>query len=177
MHSNVLGIAGRHEESIAEGERGVQLDPESFLAQWNLMRGYAWGGQHERAIELAPALLRDSGRHQWVLGTLAWACDKAGQSDRARAIYEEMVGRSHHEFVSPFWLASVAASAGSMAQAIGCVERAVKERDPLVFWGRLVPFWDVVRVQPEFRSAMGEVWAMLYSTPDQSPKPGQRSHP
>jgi predicted Zn-dependent protease len=177
MHSNVLGFVGRHEESIAEAERAVGLDPESFLAQWNLMRAYAWAGQNDRAIEKAPALLRDSGRHQWVLGTLAWTCAKAGQSDRARAIYEEMTGRSHHEYMSPFWLASAAASAGSMAQSIRCVERAVNERDPLVFWGRLVPFWDVTRVQPEFRSAMGEVWAMLYSPRDHSPQPLRRLDP
>ena len=169
MHSNVLGFVGRHEESIEVAQRASGIDAESFLAQWNLMRAYAWAGHHDRAIGMAPGLLRVSGRHQWVLGTLAWTCGKAGQSDRARAIHEEMEARSHHEFMSPFWLAVAAASAGSFEQSIRRVERAVNERDPLVFWGRIVPFWDAIRLQPELKAVMGKVWALGPQTPFASP--------
>jgi serine/threonine-protein kinase len=158
MHSHVLGVTGRHEESIAQAERAMSLDAESFFAQWNLMRAHAWAGHWARAIELAPALLGSSGRHQWVLGLLAWTYGKAGREEHARAVWSEMEGRSRHEFVAPFWLAVVAASAGLLEEAIRQIERGVGERDSLVGWGRRTPFWDTIRTHPRFDDLMRKVW-------------------
>jgi serine/threonine-protein kinase len=112
MHSYVLGIAGRQEESIAEAERSRSLDPDSFFPHWNMMRGYAWAGHYDRAIAEAPALFEASGRHAWALGLLAGTYGRAGRADRARAVYDELEARSRHEFVSPTWLAIAAGSAG-----------------------------------------------------------------
>jgi hypothetical protein len=122
------------------------------------MRGRAWAGQYELAIEMAPALLRVSGRHQWVLGTLAWTYGKAGHAEQARAVCDEMEGRSRHEFVSPFWLATAAASSGLMDQAIHRARRAVADRDPIVVWGRVIPFWDTIRADPRFEEVTRGVW-------------------
>ena len=88
------------------------LDAESFFAHWNMMRGHAWAGNYDRAIEEAPALLGDSGRHPWALGLLAWTYGRAGRTDRARACYDELEARSRHEFVPPAWLSVAAGSAG-----------------------------------------------------------------
>jgi serine/threonine-protein kinase len=158
MHSHLLGFVGQHEESIAEAERSFELDQDSFFAHWNIMRGNAWAGNYERAIEIAPGLLRVSGRNQWVLGLLAWTYGKAGQIARARAVYDELEGRSRHEFIAPFWLATAAASAGLLDQAIAFVERGVAERDPLVVWGRVIPFWDQVRTHPGYEAATRTIW-------------------
>ncbi len=154
MHSQLLGFAGRHDESIAEAERSLGLDAESFYAHWNVMRGHAWAGVYDRAIEEAPALLAVSGRHVWALGLLAWTYGRAGRAEQARAVYDELLARSRHEFVSPAWLAMSAGSAGLVEEAIGWVDRAVAERDPLVLWGPRMPFWDPVRTHPRFAEIM-----------------------
>jgi TolB-like protein len=39
MHAFLLGIVGRHEESIVVAEQALSLDPESFFAHWNHVRG------------------------------------------------------------------------------------------------------------------------------------------
>ncbi len=158
MHSHVMGFAGRHAESVAEAERAYGLDEDSFFAHWNLMRGYAWSGQGERAMEVAPALLRESGRHPWVLGALAWTYGKAGRADLARTVYDEMTARSRREFMGPFWLATAAASAGLGEESIHWVERAVADRDPLIVWGRIVLFWDDMRAHPRFEETVRGVW-------------------
>ncbi|HYQ88146.1 MAG TPA: protein kinase, partial [Candidatus Binatia bacterium] len=111
MNSYLLGIAGRDEDSIVEAERSLAIDAESFFARWNVMRAHAWAGDYPRAIEEAPALLGDSGRHHWALGLLAWTYGRAGRADRARACYDELEGRSRHEFVSPSWISVTAGSA------------------------------------------------------------------
>jgi serine/threonine-protein kinase len=157
MHSYILGIAGRHEESIVEAERSLGLDSESFFAHWELMRAHAWAGDYDRARQEAPALLAASGRHAWALGLLAWTYGKAGHPDRARACFEELEARSRHEFVAPNWLAVAASSAGLAEESIRWLERAVAGRDPLVAWARL-PFWDAIRKHPRFHEVMGELW-------------------
>jgi serine/threonine-protein kinase len=172
MHSYVLGFVGRHAESIAAAERSFKIDGESFFAHWNLMRGCAWDGQYQRAIEMAPALLRASGRHPWGLGTLAWAYGRAGRPESARAVFEEMDARSHHEFMSPFWLTVAAASAGLMERAIGYLERTVAERDPLAVWVRMNRFCEEIRAHPRFEDVVRAVWAGPGARPPVPPRPG-----
>ncbi len=150
MHSFLLGIAGRHEESLAEAERSLALDEESFFAHWNVVRGHAWAGRHDRAIEEAPALLAASGRHAWALGLLAWIYGRSGDADRARACYDEMEGRSRHEFVGASWLAVAAASAGLVDPGVRWVERAVAHHEPVVLWARILPLWDALRGDPRY---------------------------
>jgi len=158
MNSYILGIVGRHEESISEAERSVALDAESFFARWSLMRAHAWAGHYDRAIAEAPALLGDSGRHHWALGLLAFTYGRAGRLDRARACYDELEGRSRHEFVSPSWLSAAAGSAELEELGIRWMERAVAERDPLVLWSRRLPYWEFHRARPRFHEVMREVW-------------------
>src|SRR6266446_3931975 len=158
MNSYLLGIVGRQEESMVEAERSMGLDAESFFARWNLMRAHAWAGAYDRAIEEAPVLLGDSGRHNWALGLLAWTYGRAGRADRARACYDELEARSRHEFVSPSWLSVAAGSAGLEEPAIRWTERAVAERDPLVLWSRRLPFWEYHRAHPRFNEVMRRVW-------------------
>jgi serine/threonine protein kinase/tetratricopeptide (TPR) repeat protein len=159
MHSHILGVTGRHEESIREAERGVTLDPDSFFAQWNCVRAYAWAGQPDAALALAPSVLRESGRNQWALGTLAWVYGALGRRAEARAVHDELEGRSRHEFVAATWLAVAAGAAGDGERAIGYAERAVAERDPLIVWSRRVPFWDAVRRHPRYEDVTAVVWA------------------
>ena len=158
MHSYLLGITGKHEESTVEAERSMGLDSESFFARWNLMRAHAWAGHYDRAIEEAPTLLGDSGRHNWALGLLAWTYGRAGRTDHARACYDELEGRSRHEFVSPCWLSVAAGCADLEEPAIGWAERAVADRDPLLLWSRRLPFWEYHRARPRFKEVIRGVW-------------------
>jgi hypothetical protein len=158
MHSYMLGIAGLSDESIDEAERSFRLDEDSFFAHWNLMRSHAWAGHHQRALQEAPSLLSNSGRSHWGLGLLAWTYGSAGGAEQARAVYDELEGRSRHEFVSRAWLAVSAASAGLDDAAIGWAERAVTEHDPLVLWARRLPFWERIRAHSRFAEVMCGVW-------------------
>ena len=158
MHSFLLGVSGSHRESIAEAERSLNLDEDSFWAHWNVMRGYAWAGDYDRAIREAPALLGASGRHPWSLGMLGWTYGRAGRGELAGAVYVELEGRSRHECVSPGWLAVAAGSAGLAEESIRWAERAVAEGDAVVLWARSLPFWDFVREHPRFQDVMRGVW-------------------
>jgi tetratricopeptide (TPR) repeat protein len=157
MFSFVLGVAGRQDESLAEAERSVALDAESFFAQWNLMRACAWSGRYDRAMESAPGLLADSGRHPWALGLLAFTHGRAGRAEEAKACYDELEGRSRHEFVPSAWLAIAAGWGGLEGPAVRWAERAAAERDVLVQWSSRLPFWDFLRAHGCFARIVATV--------------------
>ena len=154
MHSQILGVAGRHEESIAVAESSLGADADSFYSQWNVMRAHAWAGHYERAIAEAPSLFAVSGRHQWALGLLGWTYGEAGHVERARACYDELEARSRHEYIAPSWLAVVGSAAGLTELAIEWVERSINERDPLAIWSLRFPMWNKLRSHPRYRSIM-----------------------
>jgi hypothetical protein len=73
-------------------------------------------------------------------------------------LYDELDGRSRHEFVSPAWLLVAAGAAGFEERAIRWAERAMAERDPLMHWARRLPFWEYHRALPQFQELMRHVW-------------------
>jgi len=154
MHSQILGVLGRHEESIVAAERALELDADSFYSHWNVMRSHAWAGHYERAIQEAPALLSASARNQWSLGLLGWTYGRAGLTDKARACYDELEARSRHEFVSPSWLAVTAGASGMIEEGLRWAQRTITDRDPLALWARSFPFWDALRSDPRFADVM-----------------------
>jgi serine/threonine-protein kinase len=158
MNSMMLAFAGRHDESIREAERSHAADPDSLLSHWNILRSHAWAGHHARAIELAPGVLAASGRNLWPLATVGWTYGKLGDATKSRAVYDELEARSRHEFVGPFWLATAAASAGLLDEAMRLAERAVVEHDPFVIFARRIPLWDGLRADPRLERIVGGVW-------------------
>ncbi len=150
MHSYMLGLMGQHGATLAEAERAIELDPDSFFPQWNRMRAHAWNGDLARALALAPATLAESGRHHWVLGMVAWIHGEMGHADQARAVYDELEARSRHEFTPPFWIAVAASAAGLDEHAMRLVRQCVTDHDPLTLWSRRTPFWSRIRRDPRF---------------------------
>jgi serine/threonine-protein kinase len=161
MRSHVLGFAGRHDESLSDAERAFGLDPDSFFSHWSVVRAHAWAGHYAQAIEAGKALLQMSGRHPWALGSLAWVHGKRDQAEIAGAIYDELMARSRQEFMAPNWLAIAASSARRPDLAIQHLERAVREHDPLILWGRKSPFWDTLRADPRFEEVTRAVWGLV----------------
>ena len=150
MHAFTLGYAGRHEESIAAAEGAYAADAESVFAHWSLLRAHAWAGDIARARALAPGLLAASGRHAWLLGTLAWLFGKLGEPANAVAVFDEMEARSRYERLSPAMVAMAAGSAGLAEAAIAWIGRAVAARDPILIIAPRMPYFDAVCADPRY---------------------------
>jgi hypothetical protein len=78
--------------------------------------------------------------------------------EKARAVFDELEARSRHEFVSPFWIAAVAAAAGRGEDARRYAKRSVIERESIVVLARILPQWDGVRAMPWFEDVVRGVW-------------------
>lgn len=157
VHSFVLGFADRHAEAVAEAERAVALDPDSFSARWALQQTCAWAGQYERALELSAAPL-SNGRHPWAMGTLAWIHHRMGRADLARAVFDELAARGRHEYLAPAWVAVAAGAAGLDAEARRLTSEAMAARDPSLMLSSVMLQWDLIRAAPWFRETVRGLW-------------------
>jgi hypothetical protein len=73
-------------------------------------------------------------------------------------VFDELEGRSRHEFASTFWMAIAAESGGLADKARELALRSLVERDPLVVWSRVFPFWDGIRTHDYYREIARTIW-------------------
>ena len=150
--------SGRWSEAVEHGRRGVQLDPNSYLAQWSLAVALQYVAEYEEGASAAERALAMSGRQSWAMMTLASIYAAWGKPDKARAVYRELEARSAREYIQPTSLAVAAVAAGEIDLAIGFARQAVDERDPLfVMMARTWPDFEVLRADSRFRDIVGRL--------------------
>jgi serine/threonine protein kinase/tetratricopeptide (TPR) repeat protein len=152
--SLALATVNRRDEAVLQAKNAVQLDPESFLAKWELACAYHWNGQHEDAIAIFEPLWANSG-HNWVALGLAPAYIRAGREDQARSLYESLLDRHAREYVQPFVLAVGATAVGDHEAAIRFCETAIEGRDMLfALFNRWWPDFASVRADRRYEDIL-----------------------
>ncbi len=143
--------SGHWAEAVDHGRRGVELDPNSYLAHWSLTVALLCDAQYEEAGAAAERALSMSGRHTWALATLVSIYSAWGKPDQARAAYRELEARSEREYIQPAMFAPAAAAVGEVDRAIAIAQRALKDKDPLfVMLARTWPVYDQLRKDSRF---------------------------
>ncbi len=158
VHSMLLAHAGRHTESVTQALRAEELEPEGVFGHYNLVRALAWSGDFARARSTALGVLAPSGRHPWVLGSLAWTFGQLGESANARAVFDELAARRRYEHLSASMVALAASSAGLADEAFAWASRAAGERDPVFLLMPGSPFFDDVVADSRFEALARQVW-------------------
>jgi eukaryotic-like serine/threonine-protein kinase len=148
--SFALATVRRFEEAVAQARAAVQLDPESFVAQWELGFAYHWNGQDAEAITVLEPLWREYGQY-WIAIGLAPTYAAIGRLDQTRNIYEALLARREQEYVPPFVLAVCVEALGDRKAAIAFCEAAIDARDMLfALFHRWLPDFETVRNDPRF---------------------------
>jgi TolB-like protein/Tfp pilus assembly protein PilF len=130
MYALACNIGGQTAESVELSRRAVQLDPESFLANWCLQNTLASSGQFEASVAAGESALAMSGRHPWSMAWLALALADWGRAGEAEAVYFEMQARARREYVAPTSLAVAALATAREDEAIRYAREAYEIRDP-----------------------------------------------
>jgi len=138
-------------EAVEHARRGVELDPNSYLAHWSVSVALACDAQYEEAAAAAERALAISGRHSWALTTLVSIYAAWDKFDSARAVYRELEARSVREYIQPAMLAPAAAAVGEMDRAIAFAQQALDDKDPLfVMLARTWPDYGRLRADSRF---------------------------
>jgi adenylate cyclase len=145
-------MAGRYPEGVQKCERAVELDPDSFLARWCHHITLYFCRRFEEAVAVGEVAAAMSGRHPWVMGTLAATLADWGKPSDAEAIYTELIGRARRSYIPPAVLAMTAAAAGIQDEAMRHAREAFQIRDPMsqFFLSKLHPTSARLLADPRF---------------------------
>lgn len=128
-----LGLAGRYDEAIAAGRRAIELDSTLWAGHAFLGFVYLFKGDAKAALPELQAAVRLGPEIDPLVGALAYAHARAGQSDSARALIAPVEIRASRPGGSPVALAMAYAGLGDREKALSWLERGARERDPWLY--------------------------------------------
>jgi tetratricopeptide (TPR) repeat protein len=99
-----------------------------------------------QAFEKAAAISADS----LSLGYLGHAYARAGQTEAALSVRDELLARLKRGYVTIKPFVCLYAGLGERDRAFEWIEKAFEERDPMLFWLRSVPYFKPLRADPRF---------------------------
>jgi eukaryotic-like serine/threonine-protein kinase len=151
----VLSSAGRYEQASEALKRTQELDgayPYTYLFRGHLYFAQKNYGDAIAAYRQAVAFGLDTAPTQILLGA---AYAHAGQSDRSRAILEQL--RNSQAHVSPGELAVLFAALGEREQAFASLEEAYRTRDLHLQNLGVDPGYDPLRADSRFQDLLRRV--------------------
>jgi TolB-like protein len=159
MYALTCAIAGKTAESVEVSRRAVELDPESFLANWVLHGALLFSGQFDASVAAAESALAISGRSPWCMASLAIALADWGKTGEAEALYVEMQARARREYVAPTSLAIAALAAAKEDEVIRYAREACEIHDPscATFFSRYFPLSPRLYRDPRFRELIAQM--------------------
>src|SRR5262249_31925245 len=83
--------------------QAIEMEPQYWYARVTLARAYTQVGRFEEAVAAAKAAEQIYDEDE-VLGVLGWALGRAGRPEEAMKTLDELLERSRHEYVSPYFI-------------------------------------------------------------------------
>jgi TolB-like protein/Tfp pilus assembly protein PilF len=117
-----------YQRAVAEGQRAVELEPDSPLARWQLGRAWLFSGDVVRAVEELETASKLASRRTMWQAELSFGRARAGDRLGAEAILREMTRLAQRSYVSPYDLALCCAGLQHTDAALDYLERAYRDR-------------------------------------------------
>ena len=185
-YGGLLRAMGRTAEADAEVERARQLDPTSGIIIANIAaiafaeRDYAKAiAEAKKAVELSPnlangelvlaqALVRNGNYDEALAVVERSSADAAplfraqvlastGEREKARAIVAEFERRGGSGLLRNGALAQTYLALGDKDRAFFYLDRAVVERNQIIFGLKISPVWDEIRSDPRYHELLKRV--------------------
>ncbi|HWQ31716.1 MAG TPA: protein kinase [Blastocatellia bacterium] len=143
-----LHLAGRQADSLRAAQHALRLDPNSFWAVFATTMQSARLRLYDTAIASARKLVTTSSEHPLALAALAFALAAAGEREEARQTLGRMMEKVRGGYISPYFPALVCTELGDFDEALGWIERGLRERDCWMLFFNSEPWFDPLRANP-----------------------------
>ena len=150
----MLGVAGRHDEAIAQLTRTVALDPAYPQARTRLAEVFIVAGRFEEALPQAQEAVRLTKRSPSALGQLAKTYALLGRAGEARAVLDEHAGAREGSICASRFAVPVYHAFGETETALDWLERAYEERSNFLAY---IGEQDDLRSNPRFQVLLRRV--------------------
>jgi serine/threonine-protein kinase len=144
----------RYEQALHHLARAVEMNPDADETQRILGLTLALHGDlpaAERAVRDAVTL---GSAGTYTTATLGYVLGRAGKTDEARAILQNLLARAERGYVSPVAFATIHLGLGDTQAALDWTERAYAERRGWLAYLRVNPLLDPLRGEPRFEALM-----------------------
>ena len=138
------------DEAIVECERGLEIDPTSFLSLLILSLSYAGKGEYDKAVQHAQRGVSLAPGSDFMRALLGAVYAMAGQEEAARAILSDLVERSTRSYVSPILISWIYANLQDPDSAFEWLGKAYDERTCTLGSGIRYAVYDGIREDPRF---------------------------
>ena len=143
---------------MREFRRALHIDPRAPYPLWATSVACRMLGRHEEAVaSLEKAVEVTLNRQSFYIGMLGAAYAAAGRRPEAEALLEELQERSQREYVAPHHLAFIHIELGDVDGAFADLQRAVSERNCLMWWLREHALFDPLRSDPRFPGLLAKI--------------------
>ena len=147
-----------YDGAIAQLEKVVQAHPDYARAHFILAQVYAKKQAYDPALAETDRTAALGGAGAELRGLVGCIAAAAGRTTEARAIAEELAAHySDNREGGPVHVAAVYASLRDNDRAFEWLERGRQERDPVIAYLRVDPFFDNVRSDPRFTTLLARL--------------------
>jgi serine/threonine-protein kinase len=133
--------ANRLPEALDVFRRAKELDPTLFHPRAGLVLFYLLESREAEALAEAETAVEALGRNPWLMPALGGALAAGGRVVEAEQVLKELVDLSDQHYVSPALIACTSAWVGRREDAFQWLDRAYRERDPVLSWYSSCHWW------------------------------------
>jgi tetratricopeptide (TPR) repeat protein len=150
-------LAGREDAAIEQLHQALELDPEFFVAHWELGLAYQQKQMYEEArleFQKARAI---SPRNSAILESLGETYALSGKRNEALQILNQLIQISKQEVVSSYVIAELCVTLGANDQAFEWLEKAYDQRDSNLIFLKVDPALRTIRSDPRFHDLLRRI--------------------
>ena len=145
--ANVLFLAERFDDAIAQGRKALELDPGAVAAHTVLRWSYEQKGMHQEALATYEQERSFAGDTPTTHAKRAHVLAALGRHDEARSILKQILAKRNEEWVTGYEIAIIYSWLGDLDNAFEWLAQAEREH--------AVGF-TFVRVDPNLKNLRGD---------------------
>jgi DNA-binding winged helix-turn-helix (wHTH) protein/TolB-like protein/Tfp pilus assembly protein PilF len=142
-----MSFQRRHDDSIAQLHRALDMDERQTLARAFLSKAYLHQGDYDRALE---EFDRTEDKASFCTGCRGQIYARSGRVEEAKAEVARLIERSREQYVSAYDIASIYASLGYADETFRWLDKAFTERAQHVGWLPWDPAFDGLRADARY---------------------------
>ena len=146
----VLSFGRQHDRALKEAHLALELDPNSYIAQFALGHVCRDVGQFAESIAAHRVAVERSGGSPLMLGWLGLPLALSGKTAEARKILEQLRNAPPQTYVPPTSFAWIHLGLGEVDEALLWMDRAIDAQDPMMTSIKTYPFLDPLRSDQRF---------------------------
>jgi serine/threonine protein kinase/Tfp pilus assembly protein PilF len=144
----------QYSNAIEECNNALELDPGNLPAHIHLSQIYIAMEKFDEAIRILESARQVLGYSPTVLDLLGFAYAQSGRTQEAQKLFEYLQGIAQKTYVPSESFARIIFGLGDIDKGFDWLEKAVEERDALIFALNVTPIYDLLRSHPRFHALL-----------------------